>query len=78
MNPGSVGLPAYVHDGDHAHVSETGSPLARYAIVELADEGPRIVSVALHYDVAAAAARAESNDRPDWVHALRTGYACRD
>ena len=35
MNPGSVGLPAYADDGAHPHVSETGSPVARYAFVEL-------------------------------------------
>ena len=75
VNPGSVGLPAYVHDGAHAHVSETGSPLARYAVVEPADGTPRITFVALTYDIASAAARAEANDRPDWAYALRTGYA---
>ena len=78
VNPGSVGLPAYTHDGVHSHVSEVGSPLARYAVVEPGDGGPRIVFVALAYDAAAAATRAEANDRPDWAHALRTGYASRD
>ncbi len=75
VNPGSVGLPAYVHDGAHAHVSETGSPLARYAVLHEVDGGPRVDLLALPYDAAAAAARAEVNGRPDWAHALRTGYA---
>ena len=78
VNPGSVGLPAYTDDGAHAHVSEVGAPLARYAVVEPAEGMPRIAFVALVYDAAAAAARAETNDRPDWAHALRTGYASRD
>jgi hypothetical protein len=31
INPGSVGLPAYEDPTQPAHVSESGSPLARYA-----------------------------------------------
>lgn len=77
VNPGSVGLPAYTHDGTHAHVSETGSPLARYAIVEPSPNGPRISFIAVEYDVESAAARAAAHGRPDWVVALRTGYADR-
>lgn len=77
VNPGSVGLPAYEHTGSHAHVSEVGSPLARYAVLELHDDGPRVVSIALPYDAESAASRAEANGRPDWAHALRTGYAHR-
>jgi predicted phosphodiesterase len=74
VNPGSVGLPAYVHDGPHAHVSETGSPLARYAVVTGGHDEPRVEFVALAYDAPAAAARAEQNGRPDWAHALLTGF----
>lgn len=77
VNPGSVGLPAYEHTGAHAHVSEAGSPLARYAVLERHDDGPRVVSIALPYDAEAAARRAQANGRPDWAHALRTGYARR-
>lgn len=79
VNPGSVGLPAYTHDGTHAHVSETGSPLARYAMLEwaAADVTPRVTFIAIDYDIDAAARRAEANGRPDWVHALRTGHADR-
>lgn len=77
VNPGSVGLPAYEHTGAHAHVSEVGSPLARYAVLELGVDGPRVESIALPYDAEAAATRAEANGRSDWAHALRTGYARR-
>ena len=34
VNPGAVGVQAYTDRDEPAHVSETGSPLARYAIVE--------------------------------------------
>ena len=74
INPGSVGLPAYDDPSEPAHVSESGSPLARYAIITV--EGGRLVRldmIALPYDHEAAAARAEANGRPEWAHALRTG-----
>ena len=32
LNPGSVGCPAYQDPGDEPHVSEAGSPHARYAV----------------------------------------------
>ena len=74
VNPGSVGLPAYRDPTEPVHISESGSPLTRYAIVTVEDG--RLVGVdqvALAYDHAAAAARAEANGQPDWAHALRTG-----
>jgi predicted phosphodiesterase len=74
VNPGSVGLPAYADPTEPAHVSESGSPFTRYAIVTVEDG--RLVGVdqiALAYDHAAAAERAEANGQPEWAHALRTG-----
>lgn len=75
VNPGSVGLPAYVHDGAHAHVSETGSPLARYGLLHITGDEWRVELLALPYDWESAARQAAANGRPDWAHALRTGYA---
>ncbi len=76
VNPGSVGLPAAVGDD---HVSETGSTHARYA---LATRGPdkrwAIEFFAIEYDWRPAASLAAKNGRPDWAHALATGYALRD
>ena len=79
VNPGSVGLPAYNHTGTHAHVSETGSPLARYAMLEWTTpaSAPRVSFIALEYDSEAAARRADERGRPDWSVALRTGHADR-
>lgn len=77
VNPGSVGLQAYADDGRYPHVSETGSPLARYAILELTARRVEVQLVALPYDHHAAAERADAKGRPDWAHALRTGYALR-
>jgi predicted phosphodiesterase len=75
VNPGSVGCPAYT-DSAPPHVSESGSPHARYAIVDLPTTGDPIVRLmALTYPWAEAVNRAEENGRPDWAHALATGTA---
>ena len=71
INPGSVGLPAYSDDQPFPHKMETGSPHARYAIVD----GPEIEHIQLIYDWEAAARAALANGREDWAHALRTGRA---
>ena len=77
INPGSVGLPAYTHDQPEPHVMETGSPDARYAVVERTDRGCQAQLVAVPYDHLAVAERARSSGRPDWEFALRTGYAAK-
>jgi diadenosine tetraphosphatase ApaH/serine/threonine PP2A family protein phosphatase len=74
VNPGSVGQAAFDDDIPCPHVIETGSPDARYAIVEkrngewVAD----LISVPCPYQEMAELARLR--DRPDWVCALLTGY----
>jgi predicted phosphodiesterase len=75
LNPGSVGCPAYQDPGDEPHVSEVGSPHARYAVVRMSEGAISADLVAVEYDHRAAAARAEACGRPDWAHALATGYA---
>ncbi|MGX8012700.1 metallophosphoesterase family protein [Mesorhizobium sp. ORM8.1] len=76
FNPGSVGCPAYDDDTPPAHVSEQGTPHARYGIVEFQAEGrpSRFESIAVTYDHEAAARQAEAVGRPEWAHALRTGF----
>jgi predicted phosphodiesterase len=77
VNPGSVGCPAY-EDDSPPHVSETGSPHARYAMVTVQDaKHPAIDLIAVEYDWESAAEVAARNGRPSWAHALRTGYAGR-
>ena len=74
VNPGSVGLQAYDDDHPYYHLMQNGSTDARYAIIE-SHQG--VWSAALHsapYDYQAAAAAALRNGRPDWQHALLTGY----
>jgi putative phosphoesterase len=73
VNPGSVGLPAYDDIHPHPHAVETGSPNARYAIVEQRDGDWTARLVAVPYDHTAMAKLALENGRPDWAHALATG-----
>lgn len=74
VNPGSVGQPAYVDPTPPAHVSEAGSPLARYSIVDLDAENTKIESIAVQYDHVAAAERAAQNESPSWARFLMTGF----
>lgn len=73
-NPGSVGLPAYDDDRPVVHVMETGSPEARYAIV---DDALAVTLHAVGYDHRAAARKAENEGRADWALALVSGRAQR-
>lgn len=75
LNPGSVGLPAYRDPEGIAHVSEVGSPPARYALIEDDGDAVTIELVALDYDYASAVKRATANGSPGWAHALATGFA---
>lgn len=73
LNPGSVGLQAFSDDSPFPHQLETGSPDARYAIVEKTSDGWDIDIRCVEYDWEAAARLADERDRPDWGIALRTG-----
>lgn len=76
FNPGSIGCPAYDDSTPPAHVSEQGSAHARYGIVTLGSNGQpdRFEAIAVDYDHEAAARQAEQAGRPEWAHALRTGF----
>ena len=77
VNPGSVGQPAYADDHPYPHVVESGSPDARYAIVEYIDGQWRSSHFAIPYKHAEMAALAKSRGRLDWEGALLTGYMPR-
>lgn len=74
VNPGSVGLQAYSDDHPVVHEVENGSPDARYAIIERGSHGLQCTHFAVPYDHNAMADLARRRGRPDWEHALRTGY----
>ncbi len=76
VNPGSVGLPAYTASAPHPHEMESGTPHARWAVLERKRQGAwRIELRATPYDVEAAAAAARAHDRPDWAGWIETGRA---
>lgn len=74
VNPGSVGLPAYDDTHPVPHAVETGSPDARYALAEQRKDGWCVSLLLVPYDHAAMAQLARLRGRPEWEHALRTGY----
>jgi predicted phosphodiesterase len=73
VNPGSVGLPAYDDGLPFPHKVESGSPHARYALIDMQAGEITVEFVSVAYDWQMAAATAEANGRPDWAQALRTG-----
>jgi predicted phosphodiesterase len=73
VNPGSVGLPAYVEVEPEPHIMENGSPHARYAILEMTGDGWIVELIAISYDHHEAADQARKNGRLDWEAGLRTG-----
>jgi putative phosphoesterase len=74
VNPGSAGQPGFVDDYPHPHVIETGSPDARYAMVEKVD-GSWLASLhCVPYAYREMASLAKSRARPDWESALLGGY----
>ncbi len=74
VNPGSIGLPAYDDINPEPHVMETGSPHARYAVIEKRDGNWNVDLIAISYDHKKAAERALKNGRNDWAKGLLTGY----
>jgi len=74
VNPGSVGLPALETTYPCPLLVETGSPDARYAILEKRSGAWSAALISVPYGHLAMAALAEARHRPDWSCALRTGY----
>lgn len=74
VNPGSVGVQAYEDDTDEYFVVENGSPHARYAIIESAENRWKTEIILVPYDHQLAVDQARKNHRPDYEIALRTGF----
>ncbi len=74
VNPGSVGLQAYSDDYPFPHAIESGSPDARYAIVERRNDAWQVALISVPYDSRRMVALAELRGFPEWAHALATGY----
>lgn len=78
LNPGSVGCPAYLDDRyDPPYVAETGSPEARYAILQQRNGQWTATFHLVPYDPGAMIDRARETGAEGWVEALRTGWVRR-
>jgi predicted phosphodiesterase len=77
VNPGSVGLPAYVDDQPRLHCVENTSPHARYCVLNRDEEGWSVEHLQVAYDWKTAAEVAAANGRPDWAGWLQTGRTCQ-
>jgi len=75
VNPGSVGLQAFQDGEPFPHVTQSGSPHARYAVLERRDGEWRVEHLAVPYDWESAARLALERGRPDRARWLRTGRA---
>jgi len=77
INPGSVGLPAYVDIEPVQHAMEMGAPHARYAVLERHKSADpwQVTFRVVQYDWSAAAERAAAKGREDWARWIKTGYA---
>ena len=74
VNPGSVGLPALETTYPVKVFVETGSPDARYAVLEQRPGGWSAALISVPYPHRAMAELAKAHGRPDWEIALRSGY----
>lgn len=75
INPGSVGVPAYIAGAPYPHAMESGSPHAKYAILAKMGNTWQVEHVFVSYDWEQAVSIAQSNHRPDWAAWLATGRA---
>lgn len=75
VNPGSVGLPAFADDHPYPYIIESGTPHARYAVIDRNDMGWQAELLTVAYDWDAASRLAAASGRPDWAFALATGRA---
>jgi predicted phosphodiesterase len=73
INPGSVGLPAYVDSHPYPHNMEAGTPHARYCIISRDEKDCWIENVSVPYNWEQAALKARENGRPDWENWLKYG-----
>ena len=73
VNPGSVGMPAYTSDLPLPHGMESGSPYAKYAVLNKMESGWQVEHVLVPYDWEKVASIARDNGRPDWAAWISTG-----
>ena len=73
LNPGSVGLPAYLGTGEHRFAMESMTPHAKYAIVTIDGDNISIEQVLCAYDWHKASEAARNNGNEKWAQFLLHG-----
>ncbi|MEO6852275.1 MAG: metallophosphoesterase family protein [Mucilaginibacter sp.] len=73
LNPGSVGLPAYLGNGEHRFAMESMTPHAKYAIVYTDGDSINIEQVLCDYDWNKASEAARKNGNEKWAQFLLHG-----
>jgi len=78
VNPGSVGLPAYLGNGEYRFAMESMTPHAKYAIINADENGISVEQINCVYDWNAAAQRARNNGNDKIADYLLRGRMPRD
>ncbi len=73
LNPGSVGLPAYLGNGEHRFAMESMTPHAKYAVVHADGDAISIGQVHRAYDWNKASEAARKNGNEKWAQFLLHG-----
>lgn len=78
LNPGSVGLPAYLGNGAYRFAMESMTPHAKYAIINTDGDDINIEQVYCNYDWNAASKAAKINGSDKWSEFLLQGRMPKD
>ncbi|MFD1258641.1 metallophosphoesterase family protein [Mucilaginibacter terrae] len=78
LNPGSVGLPAYLGNGEHRFAMESMTPHAKYALVQVEGNEVNIQQVHCTYDWNKASQAALANGSEKWSQFLLHGRMPKD
>ncbi|MGZ3764101.1 MAG: metallophosphoesterase family protein, partial [Mucilaginibacter sp.] len=78
LNPGSVGLPAYLGNGEHRFAMESMTPHAKYAIIQVDGDAISIEQVLCAYDWHKASEAARKNGNEKWAQFLLHGRMPRE
>jgi putative phosphoesterase len=78
LNPGSVGLPAYLGNGEYRFAMESMTPHAKYAIITVDGNDINIDQVNCTYDWNEAAKMAKENGSENWANFLLHGRMPKD
>ncbi|WP_342645803.1 metallophosphoesterase family protein [Mucilaginibacter sp. CSA2-8R] len=78
LNPGSVGLPAYLGNGKHRFAMESMTPHAKYTLVKVDGDNINIEMIHCAYDWNTASTAAKANGSEKWAQFLLYGRMPKD